>query len=301
MEMIDLEALCVIAEAGSLSAAATRLGCSQPALSRRVQRMERDLGARLLARSGRGTALTPAGEQVLGFARDTLGGYERLRAALGDGAQALRGTVRIVASTTTGDYVVPELVARFTDRYPHVRTEVLLADSAAVPGTLLEHRADVGFAGRKNPDRRLVHVPIAADEVVLAVPADHPLAGTCEIPLSALAGERLIWREDGSGTQRTFMEALAAAGLELPEGSSTVSLGSTQAIVSAVAAGLGIGVASHRAVRHHDGVAAVRLEGLPVTRDLWLVYEQRPHRASHHEAFVTFVAATADRQGDRAR
>lgn len=290
----DLDALRAAVATGSLTAAAQALGCSQPGLSRRLQRLEGDLGTRLLERSTAGVQLTAAGARVLVFAEEILDAVTALRGELDGHTAPLHGTVRIVASTTPGDYVVPQVVARFNERYPSVSAEVIAADSAAVPAALLEHHADVGFAGRKNPDRRLTYVPVASDEIVLAVPTDHPLAGTEGIALSALAGERLIWREDGSGTQRTFCDAVAAAGEELPAGSSTLSVGSSQAVVSAVAAGLGIGVVSVRAVAGHPGqVVAVRVAGMPVVRRLWLVYETDRRRPAHLAAFIAYAADPA--------
>lgn len=292
MRTEDLVALQAVADTGSVTDAARRLGRSQPTLSRQVQRLEADLGTPLLERHPLGMRLTAAGERVSQFARERLAAEDALRAELSEGASQLRGVVRILASTTPGEYLVPELVAGFSDLHPGVRVEVEVHDSAAVPGAVLDRRADVGFAGRANPDERLTHTPVVPDEIVLAVPGAHPLADHPAVPLSALAGERLIWREDGSGTQRTFMEALARAGHELPAGSSTASLGSTQAVVSAVQAGLGIGVVSHRAVAAHPGgqVVAVRLDGIPVRRHLWLVYETGRPRPSPQAAFITFVA-----------
>lgn len=292
MRTEDLVALQAVADTGSVTGAAERLGRSQPTLSRQVQRLEADLGTPLLERHPLGMQLTPAGERVSQFARERLAAEDALRAELREGASELRGVVRILASTTPGEYLVPQLVAGFSELHPAVRVEVEVADSAAVPGAVLDRRADVGFAGRANPDERLTHAPVVPDEIVLAVPGTHPLASHEAVPLSALAGERLIWREDGSGTQRTFMEALAGAGYALPAGSSTASLGSTQAVVSAVQAGLGIGVVSHRAVVAHPGeqVVAVRLADVPIRRHLWLVYETGRPRPSPQAAFITFVA-----------
>lgn len=290
----DLEALRAAAAAGSLTAAARELGCSQPSLTRRLQRLEGELGVQLLDRSTVGVRPTAAGARVLVFAEEVADSAAALRGELSGELAPLHGTVRIVASTTPGDYLVPRLVATFNEHYPSVSAEMIASDSAAVPATLLEHRADVGFAGRKNPDRRLVHLPVATDEIVLAVPAGHRLAGAGAVALSELAGERLIWREQGSGTQRTFCDVVAAAGAELPEGSSTLSVGSSHAVVSTVAAGLGIGVVSARAVPVDGGVVAVRVSGMPVLRRLWLVYESNRRRPAHVAAFVAHAANSVE-------
>lgn len=292
MRTEDLVALQAVADTGSVTDAARRLGRSQPTLSRQLQRLEADLGTPLLERHPLGMRLTAAGERVSQFARERLDAEDALRAELSDGASELRGVVRILASTTPGEYLVPELVAGFSELYPGVRVEVEVHDSAAVPGAVLDRRADVGFAGRANPDERLTHTPVVPDEIVLAVPGAHRLADHSAVGLSALAGERLIWREDGSGTQRTFMEALARAGVALPAGSSTASLGSTQAVMAAVDAGLGIGIVSRRAVVDGPGagVVAVRIDGVPVRRQLWMVYETGRLRPAQQAAFITFVS-----------
>jgi DNA-binding transcriptional LysR family regulator len=299
MRTEDLTALEAVADAGSVTVAARRLGRSQPAVSRQLQRLETELGTALLTRQGRRAQPTAPGERVVAFARERLAAEEALRAELHQGSPQVRGVVRVVASTTPGDYLVPELVARFAEHHPAVRAEVEVADSAAVPGAVLDRRADVGFAGRANPDERLVHVPVTTDEIVLAVPQAHPLAADASVALTALAGERLIWREEGSGTQRTFMEALASAGLDLPAGSATASLGSTQAVVSAVQAGLGIGVVSQRALCGHrlDDVAAVRIDGVPIRRHLWMVYERSARRQGPQAAFISFVSGMVAGRG----
>lgn len=289
MRIGDLEALQAALETGSLSAAARQLGCSQPGLSRRLQRLEGDLGVRLLERSAAGVAATPVGARVAPLADEVLAGVARLRHELLDREVPLRGTVRVLASTTPGDHLVPELVATFTEKHPDVRVDVLLADSAQVPVGLLDQRADVGFTGRREPDARLQYTPIADDEVVLAVRKDHRLAGKASVPLSALAGERLVWREQGSGTQQSFVDAVAAAGELLPENSPVVGVSSTQAVIAAVRAGSGIGVVSLRAAEAARRVAAVRITNIPVKRRLWMVHEatrRRPETALAFQAHV---------------
>lgn len=296
MDLAELEAFHATVEAGSFTAAARTLGVSQPALSRRVRRLEAELDTALLVRGSAGLELTPAGERVLAFAQETLHRYAAVREELA--GAGLTGSVRIVASTTPGEHLVPELVARFLEAHPGVSADVEVADSAAVGEAVLARENDVGFSGRRADDARLTHVPVARDEVVLAVPVSHALAERDSIPLDALEGQRLIQREEGSGTQRTFVEALAARGLSLPIPSASVSLGSTHAVLSAVDAGLGIGLVSMRSLAHHqsDCVTAVRVEGVPVWRSLFMVYETARSRPRHHEAFIAFAARAASEQ-----
>lgn len=295
VDLTQLRALCEAVDAGSLTEAAERLGLSQPGLSRQVQRLEGEVGARLLTRSVSGVQPTPAGERVVDFARRTLAAFEALRAEMRETGPALQGRLAIAASTTPGEYIVPALVSAFIDRHPNVTADVRVTDSDRVATELLARRCDVGFSGHRADDARLVHVPVASDEIVLAVPSGHRLADAEVVEASELDGERLIQREPGSGTQRTFFEALQARGTRLPVRLSSVTLGSTQAVLSAVEAGLGIGLVTLRALEHHrpSTMRAVRIAGPPVIRQLFLLHEPARQQREEVEAFIGFVVAAA--------
>ena len=109
------------------------------------------------------------------------------------------------------------------------------------------HRYDLGFVGACLQGRGLEYTVVAEDEVILAVPADHPLARRGEVSLDELAGQPFLMREGGSGTAAS-VSYLAERGLRLPKHRIVMVLGSTQAIVSAVERGLGLGWVSSRAL-----------------------------------------------------
>jgi DNA-binding transcriptional LysR family regulator len=263
---------------------------SQPGLSRLLLSVESELGVRLFRRGRAGSRSTDAGKQVLRFALDTITAYDELMDNLGCKPR-LTGTVRVIASTTPGEYLAPSLVAEFNILHPAIAVETRVTDSAAVPSEVLSGRSDLGFAGTRSCNTRLRHVPIARDEVVLAVPASHPLSESGEISIADLDGQRMLHREQGSGTYETVRQALTAAGLSLPDQLPAMTLGSTQAVVSAVDAGLGVGFVTLRALEAHrpSRVAAVRISGVPIVRDLYLVYEPSRMRPRHVQAFLDYV------------
>jgi DNA-binding transcriptional LysR family regulator len=116
---------------------------------------------------------------------------------------------------------------------------------------------------------------LVGDEVVLAVPTDHPFAGRQHVAVAELEGQPLILREEGSGTQRSVEASLAAAGFSLPQDNVVLNLGSTQSILQAVSQGLGLGFVSARAAAQAkaDGhLACVGLKGVNLGRDLYLAY-----------------------------
>ena len=119
---------------------------------------------------------------------------------------------------------------------------------------------------------------------------EHRFADQRSITIDQLRDENIIEREGGSGTWQTVVQALSSAGIELPEHKVSMTLGSTQAVVAAVAQNLGIGfVTVHAANSHRDKVTAVRIDGLSLERDLNLVYETGRVRGRHTQAFIDFV------------
>lgn len=294
MDLAQLESFVALGRHGSFTRAAEELHLTQPAVSRHVQKLERELGRALLARRRGAIALTPAGERFLEYAREAVDRHRRMLSDLGRRA-ALAGELRIAASTTPGEFLVPGLVASFTARHPDVRPQVFIADSAEVVEELRARRSDVGFVGIELPGRDLRYHVVAGDEVVLAVPAGHPFAERGEVPLEELAGQLFLEREGGSGTLLTFRTALAERGLAPPAYRVAMVLSNTQAIISAVQNGYGIGLVSSLAlrVRETERVAAVRLAGLPLRRSLFLVLEKGRPLPPAAAGFAAWVRAGA--------
>jgi DNA-binding transcriptional LysR family regulator len=279
MNLEHLRTLVSIMDYGSLSAAARAMRISQPAVTKQVQRMESEVGLALLVRGPkREVELTPAGEKVLAFARETLLHLEALNRELA-GLKALdQGTLTLAASTIPGEYVLPGVLAAFRARYPQVSVQMTVGDTAGVATRLLADEVDVGVVGSavRRPGLRLER--LVSDEVVLVVPPGHRFAGRGRVAVEELRGETFVLREEGSGTRRSVDEALAAAGTRLPQEQVALVLGSTQAILQAVEQGLGLGFVSARAAAQAqaDGhLACVRLSGVDLHRDLYLAYLPR--------------------------
>jgi DNA-binding transcriptional LysR family regulator len=274
MNLETLHTLVSIVEHGSLSAAARAKRISQPAVTKQLQRMEAEMGLPLLVRgSRRRLELTSAGEQVLAFARETLARLEVLEHELALLKEAGPGTLSLAASTIPGEHVLPGLLASFHKAHPNVDVRVTISDTADVTTKLLEDTADVGLIGSvpTRPGLRLDQ--LIGDEIVLAVPPDHPFAGRVTVTVDELNGQPLVLREEGSGTRRSVEQALAGAGLCLPAGAPAFTLGSSQSVLQAVAQGLGVGFVSARAATRFESgghLACVRLAGVDLRRSLYL-------------------------------
>ncbi|MGD8791469.1 MAG: selenium metabolism-associated LysR family transcriptional regulator [Anaerolineae bacterium] len=276
MNLEYLHTLISVVEHGSLSAAARAKRISQPAVTKQIQRLEAEIGVTLLVRGPRRRAeLTPAGEHVLAFARETLARYQALEEELAVLKEIGSGTLVVAASTIPGEYLLPALLAAFRREYPHIQVEMMVSDTDGVADRLLDRRADVGMVGSPvdRPDLRLER--LVRDEIVLVIPSRHDFAGRRRVTADDLRGQSLILREEGSGTRHSVEAALATAGLSLPRENVVLTLGSTQAVLQAVEQGLGVGFVSARAAgpaQSAGRVAWTRLDGVDLGRDLYLAY-----------------------------
>ncbi len=295
----QLESFLLAAERGSLTQAARELSITQPGLSRQIQRLERELGIVLFARIQDGIRLTPAGERLRTYAHEALALHQQLLGELCGVQPPLHGELRIIASTTPGEFLVPGLVAEFAKEHPGVTATVYTADSQVVANEVMERRWDFGFAGACIECKGLRYDPVAEDEIVLAVPSHHPFARLKEVQIDALQNERFLEREGGSGTILSVRRLLAEQGQELPPHRVVMVLSTTQAIVSAVRQSYGIGFVSSLALQgQQDQVIAVRLAGLPLHRTLYMVRDGRRVLAPPSQQFSEFVLRSAPQSGN---
>jgi DNA-binding transcriptional LysR family regulator len=216
-DIAELRAFCAAADLGSLGRAARLLNVSQPALSKRLRMLEALAGARLLERSPRGVKLTPAGTRLYVEARKLLAqseAVEDVMAGLGREQQP----VRLAASHTIAEYVLPGPLVEFErKRERHLSVELVIANSLVVRELVREGRAEFGIAA-VDPSAAsdgLSEIPFIDDEVVVAVPHEHPWAGLRMIPVSELVATPMVMRDPSANTRRTIEAALARRGLAL--------------------------------------------------------------------------------------
>ncbi len=294
MDIGALKSFVAVSQAGSFRQAALARGLTQPGVSRHIQRLEGELGVSLLTREHGGATLTAAGEQLMAYATEALDRHDRLVESLTKAGRAgLQGDLRIAASTTPGEALLPQLLSEFTEVHPAVRPEVFVADSTAVAEEVREGKWDVGFVGAKGRGRGLKYDVVAEDELMLAVPERHPFAGRLEISLTELDSLPFIEREGGSGTLRAFRSALTAANLPYPHYRTVMVLNSTHAILVAVHNGFGFGIVSSLAFEDHSfsHVYRARISDLPLHREIYLVRNARRPGTSVGQAFAEWVLA----------
>ena len=299
MDISHIRTVREIVRRGSFSEAATALNISQPAVTLHVQRLERELGARVLERGGAHLRLTAQGEAFLQHAERIIEEDDRLREDIARLADELSGTLHIAASTIPGEYLLPALLADFVERYPDVNASLSVGDTEAVIEQVTQGECDTGFTGARSSRAGLTQEPFYHDTLALIVPTGHPFAGRVGIRPEELGRQKFVAREGGSGTMAAIRQILSAAGVEGRQWEPSAVLGSTQAVIGGVAAGLGVSIVSALAARYAERtgtIAVVPLEGLPSERDLFLVYVESRVTTRLLQEFTQFAHAWSARR-----
>ncbi len=281
---------------GSFSEVAKRLSISQPAVSFQIQKLERDLGVRLIDRSQKVITMTEAGKRLLIFAKSIEGEWDHLRRDLDQLREEVTGELIIAASTIPGEFLLAPILAEFKSLHPTIRAQVLISDSLTVIAGVREGTYEVGFCGVLPAGQELESLKIGEDEIVLVVFPEHPFAERKAISFTELEEEPLIFREKTSGTRQSLEALLSRAGLNPSKWAPNLVLGTTQAVVSAIEAKAGIAFVSNLAIKKSLALGLVKqvtVNGLRLSRDFYCIYRRERIVSRLLEEFIAFVQAKA--------
>jgi len=266
--LAQLQSFVLVAQLGSVKAAAAQLEVTEPAVSVAVAALRRELGDELFVREGRGIALTPGGRRLAALASEILGLAEQARRSVHDSPGATRRML-VVATSLVAEHVAP-LIEAFTARDEGLEIAVEVVPGAEF-GDLLEHRrADIALGPHPGPERssRVASAPFLRCRLIIAAAPGHPLAGSRGVAPSALASERwLVGQPDLDPTTTTGL-FLARNAIEPRE---VATYSSQAAAIAAAAAGEGIVLTlTHSIVEEVRRRALVRLDvrGTPAV-ELW--------------------------------
>ena len=298
LENFRLVVFRAVAEQRSFRKAAEELYLTQPAVSLQVKALESDLGVQLFDRSGTSAQLTPAGEVLLEHSRRVrklLAHAEHKIAAL-SGNHA--GQLTLGASTTIAQYVLPRMLGEFCAKNPRVFPALISSNTEGIVEAVREGRVTLGFIEGPPRSREVQTEPFLRDELLLIAPAAHEWAELPSIHCGELAGAPLLMRERGSGSRRIVEIALDRHGIKKRALNIAMELDSTEAIKSAVEAGLGVGFVSRWAIakdlRLGRSFKIIEIRGLRLHRDFLTVTAKGPEPHGLALEFRRFLASRAE-------
>ena len=293
MENFRLKVFRVVAERLNFTQAADALHLTQPAVTLQIKTLEAQLQVRLFDRTGSRVALTAAGQLLLQYARQIDELTIKAQTELGQITGDERGRLAIGASTTVAQYILPRLVGKFLELHPRVDTFLYGANTEDVVTSLVEKRVDLAFI--EGPPHRadLKTERFVSDEIVAIVhPEDEWDQPGSPIAAADLERLPLILRERGSGTRNVVEVALKKAGVNMRKVKVVMELNSSEAIKSAVEAGLGIGFVSQWALRKERQLGTlgiVHVPGLQIRRHLNFLHAQGPEPSGVAGSFLQFA------------
>jgi len=238
-DLSDLRAFVAVADATSFRVAAEALNLSQPALSRRVHKLEEALGFRLFERTTRKVALNAMGRSFLPKARHVLGELEGALLGMADLSERIHGMVSIACVPSTVGSLLAGAVKVFHQRFPRIRVRLLDQPAPEILLAVARSEADFGisYLGTQEPD--LEFEPLLTEPFVLACRRDHPLATRRRVAWSDLAGHECVALAPGSGNRMLIDQAVASLA-QTPRW--TCEARHVPALLSLVEAGVGVGV-----------------------------------------------------------
>lgn len=230
-----------VAEEKSFSKAAEDLFLSQPGVSLQIRNLENEFGTKLIYRSSKHLELTPAGEILYKKAIQIINLYTKTKEEINQIQGVVTGTLRIGASYTVGEYVLPELVSQTATKYPNLNISVTIANTEQIVQNLSQNRLDMALVEGKINNKSLIVEPFMKDRMVLIVPADHPLTMMKGVTEKELANQIWIFREAGSGTREFSDYFIKKLNLNVRH---SYVFSSNKGVKAAVVSGLGIALVS---------------------------------------------------------
>ena len=237
MTIRHLRILLAVCDTGSMTKAADQLFMSQPSVSQAVREMEEHYGVKLFDRISKKIFLTEQGQRVLQYGRHIVSLMDEMEAAVGDWDG--QGTLKVGTSITIGTYLLPRCVNAMGKLFPQLQVEALIGNSERIERCVLENEIDFGVIEGAAHSPYIISESFAGDRLVLICPRGHAFEGREDVEFASLQKENFILREKGSAGREIFDGLAAAHELDLKI---LWQSASNQAIIRAVAAGIGLSV-----------------------------------------------------------
>ena len=283
-----------VARHGSFTRAAEELYLAQPTVSVQIRKLTETVGLPLLEQVGRSVHTTGAGRELYSACQDIFRTLDGVEDALSDLRGLKTGSLR-VATSTSGKYLMPRLLAEFVKLHPGIDIALHVNHRKAVLDRLAQNTDDLYVFSNPPEDDDVVIQRILSNPLVAFARADHPLVHERAIPLERLAREPLLMREPGSGTRMIAERLFAARGLDTPVG---MELGSNEAIREAMLAGYGVSILYRYSLGldpDFGRLAILDVQGLPVESHWHLAYPVGKQLSCVAESFVEFTRKEASR------
>ena len=287
-----LRVFVTVVELRHFSKAAESLNLSQPGVSLHIRNLENEMGAKLLHRSSKQVRLTEAGDILYKRAKQIMHLYDEAKQSIRLLQHEVTGQIRLGASFTIGEYILPGMIADYAKQYPHVNIEVTIRNTEEIIRGIREGALDIGLVeGKVSAAEWTTVTPFMKDQMILIAPSDHPLARERVVEPKHLQDQIWVLRESGSGTRAFSDQFIADYGLRVKQ---TYSFYSSQGVKEAVVSGLGIALLSEWIVQKeikYREIAQIHLNEHQMEREFSMVQSADLETTLAHRMFIQHLLA----------
>jgi DNA-binding transcriptional LysR family regulator len=221
-----------VAKRLNFTKAADELSITQPAVTKHIQEIERQLNAKLFDRNGTKIKLTEAGKILLKYTEQLFHTYRELEFEINSLHQKHKGTLRIGASTTIAQYLLPPLLAEFHAKFKEIKVSLVINNTEVIEQLLAQEMIDIGLIEGQSKNKLFKYTEFVKDEIVLVAKENHPITKKNSLKTDDLKKIPLILREAGSGTLENIAFALKPFQIKLSDLKVEMELGNTESIKS---------------------------------------------------------------------
>lgn len=290
MNINHLKAFVIVVQVQSFQEAAKILNVSQPAITLRIQALEEKFQTQLIHRSHDSIRLTPQGELLYNESVNILKKWDEIENYyLSDQP---KGKLTIGASTIPCEYLVPNLLKDFRNEYPEVKFQMKVSGTKDVIQMLLNRNVDVIITGTPESHQNMESIPIFEDELKIIVSPFEEINTNQTYSFTELLDRDWIVRNEDSNTRQTFEEEIQKLGMSMKELNVIAQMGSTDAVIAAVEAGLGISVVSSLAsarANRYGRVKVLEMKDFQVPRKFYLSFLKDNKNSPTISSFLSFV------------
>lgn len=292
MEFRQLESFCAVVRYQSFTKAAEKLYISQPTISTHIRMLEQEFNSRLIIRTTKNIEITPHGKELFACAQKI---FTLKNDLIQKWSEENKKIIRIGASTIPADYILPEVLPLFCQKYPDIQLHIHQNDSGNILQSILNGKFTIGMVGMKSFEKELDFVPFFHDEIVMITPKQEKFlhfaqkAFNQDDLISLLKKETIILREQGSGSKKRLESYFEQINLSEKSLNIIARLNDQESIKKLVASGLGISFISVKAITDADNLLTIKLPENNLTRSLYFAYHKDYILKEHILSFIKFV------------
>ncbi len=281
-----------VAQLKSFTKAAQVLNLTQPAITFQIKNLEDHFRTRLFYRDANKISLTPSGRVLYEHVENILDEYENARKEIAKVSGKLRGEIRIGIASLLGKYLLPKLIGHFKTEHSLIDIMMLVGNSGKLMQELKEHALDLVIVSEPISAQHYIVRPFLDDELVVIINSHHKWANRDAIDFNDLLTESFVNREKGSGTGEVFKNFLSTKNISIKSLNTIMTLGSSEAVKSAVESGVAYGIVSKMAVRREIEMGLlkqVKIKDVVLKRKFLIVYPPKQYNRHLIKTFLDFI------------